>query len=72
MTSRTSPAKKRVLSTPFSLAFSIASATASSTSSTPQTSAESSASTRAIVPMPQNRSSTFSRPLRRAKSAAVP
>ena len=55
------------LSTPFRRAFSIASATASSTSSTPQTSLASSASTVAIVPMPQNRSTTCSRPVRRGQ-----
>ena len=52
---------------PFSFAFSIASRTASSTSSTPQTSPASRASASAIVPMPQNRSSTFSRPLERGE-----
>ena len=49
---------------PFRRAFSIASATASSTISTPHTSPASSAIASAIVPMPQNRSSTFSRPVR--------
>ena len=67
-----SPAKKRALSIEFSRAFSWASTTARSTSSTPHTSPAAVASAIAIVPIPQKRSKTRSRPVRPASSAAAP
>ena len=71
-TSSALPSKKTALAMPFRAAFSRAFSTAAGTISTPYTCAARLARKREIVPVPQYKSHTVSRPVSPASSSAFP